>query len=239
MDDEEEGGDDDVDGSSSPPSSSSSSRRSPRGKVNEIDFCMAPSDVSLSRSVSSTSTAATTWAPAFNVAPSSSSSKKALSLTRALNSASNRAVRRILLSRSWPSAEALNVSLRRVLASGGGSGDGGGDVVASGAETTTTGGMDDASTSTSASIATASGDGSVVDGVGSKCPVPRPILNIIMSRRSEDADGTASVVGGGDVDDVDGGGNNKDDDNLPIPRSKRGRSEEEWVSDQMEAFRSR
>jgi len=60
---------------------------------------------------------------------------RVLSLTRALNSASNRAVRRILLSRSWPSSDALNLSLRRVLASGvipieggGGARAGGGDL---------------------------------------------------------------------------------------------------------------
>jgi hypothetical protein len=63
----------------------------PRGKVNEIDFCIAPADASLAQSVSS--------------------------LTRYLNNASNRAVRRILLARSWPSAEALNLSLRQVLSS--------------------------------------------------------------------------------------------------------------------------
>ncbi len=73
-----------------------------RGKVNEIDFCIAPADVSLSRS--------------YSTSADPSTSDKSLSLTRALNNASNRAVRRILLARSWPSAEALNLSLRQVLA---------------------------------------------------------------------------------------------------------------------------
>ena len=63
-----------------------------RGKVNEIDFCIAPADASLSRAYQSKDT-----------------------MTRFLNNASNRAVRRILLSKSWPSPEALNQSLRQVL----------------------------------------------------------------------------------------------------------------------------
>jgi hypothetical protein len=83
-------------------------------KVNEIDFCIAPADASLSRSVSS--------------------------LTRFLNNASNRAVRRILLARSWPSAEALNLSFRQILSA-------------------------------------------PQEQSSSKCPVPRPILNILMRRR--------------------------------------------------------
>lgn len=92
-----------------------------RGKVNEIDFCIAPADVSLSRayrtaeasSKSSASSAATDLTSATN---SKTDSVFGLSLTRALNNASNRAVRRILLARCWPSAEALNRSLRQVAA---------------------------------------------------------------------------------------------------------------------------
>lgn len=56
-----------------------------RSKVNEIDYCLDPADVSL-RSVRN-------------------------SMTYALNDASNRVVRRILLTRSWRSPEALNQSL--------------------------------------------------------------------------------------------------------------------------------
>jgi hypothetical protein len=118
----------------------------PRGKVNEIDFCIAPADASLSQSVSS--------------------------LTRYLNNASNRAVRRILLARSWPSAEALNLSLRQVLSS------------SNTAETVTT----------------------------AKCPVPRPILNILTRRRDS----------------------NSDPASTPMPRS---RSDEEYVQDQLQNFR--
>lgn len=79
----------------------------PRGKVNEIDFCIAPADVSLSRAYGTQSK------PTDDASLPNSPT---LSLTRALNNASNRAVRRILLARSWPSAEALNLSLQRVAA---------------------------------------------------------------------------------------------------------------------------
>ena len=106
-----------------------------RGKVNEIDFCIAPADVSLSRSYLQTKSAN----PEIRI----------LSLTRALNNASNRAVRRILLARSWPSAEALNLSLRQVLKA-------------------------DSNKSAETEILSAS-----------KCPVPRPILNILMQRRAD------------------------------------------------------
>ena len=56
-----------------------------RSKINEIDYCIDPADVSLG-SVRN-------------------------SMTYALNDASNRVVRRILLARSWSSPEALNQSL--------------------------------------------------------------------------------------------------------------------------------
>ena len=120
----------------------------PRGKVNEIDFCIAPADASLSQPTAS--------------------------LTRYLNNASNRAVRRILLARSWPSAEALNLSLRQVLSA----------PSSSGGESTAT----------------------------AKCPVPRPILNILTRRRD----------------------NNSDPASTPMPRS---RSDEEYVQDQLKNFR--
>lgn len=137
-----------------------------RGKVNEIDFCIAPADVSLSRSYNAVATAA---------AATSSDFSKSLSLTRALNNASNRAVRRILLARSWPSAEALNLSLRQVLA----------------AERQA---KEERSSSSSP-----------------KCPVPRPILNILVRRRGKDG-------------------------KEPMPRS---RTDEEYVADQLAAFRER
>lgn len=135
-----------------------------RGKVNEIDFCIAPADVSLSRSYGTAAGAAST-------------SEKTLSLTRALNNASNRAVRRILLARSWPSAEALNLSLRQVLA------------------------------------AERSSDIPLEEKSTPKCPVPRPILNILVRRRGEDGEGKA-----------------------PIPKS---RTDDEYVADQLAAFRER
>lgn len=135
-----------------------------RGKVNEIDFCIAPADVSLSRSYLQTK--------------STNPETRILSLTRALNNASNRAVRRILLARSWPSAEALNLSLRQILKA-------------------------DSNKSAEAEILSAS-----------KCPVPRPILNILMRRR-------ADTTEDGNV-------------GFPIPRS---RTDQEYVNDQIAAFR--
>lgn len=133
-----------------------------RGKVNEIDFCLAPADVSLSRSYSAAATTST-------------------SLTRALNNASNRAVRRILLARSWPSAEALNRSLRQ---------------------------------SRAAEVSQKS-DIPLQEENRSKCPVPRPILNILVRRRGE----KMGVKG-----------------DSPEPRS---RTDEEYVEDQLKAFRDR
>lgn len=71
-----------------------------RGKVNEIDYCIAPGDVSLSRASGQVAEGDDDKSP------------QTISLTQALNNASNRAVRRILLAKSWPSEEAFNLSLR-------------------------------------------------------------------------------------------------------------------------------
>ena len=71
-----------------------------RGKVNEIDYCIAPSDVSLSRASGKPSNGNGIKSP------------QTISLTQFLNNASNRAVRRILLAKSWPSEEAFNMILR-------------------------------------------------------------------------------------------------------------------------------
>mmetsp|Transcript_14583 Transcript_14583/g.33925 ORF Transcript_14583/g.33925 Transcript_14583/m.33925 type:complete len:685 (+) Transcript_14583:86-2140(+) len=71
-----------------------------RGKVNEIDYCIAPGDVSLSRASGKVSDGDSIKSP------------QTISLTQFLNNASNRAVRRILLAKSWPSEEAFNMSLR-------------------------------------------------------------------------------------------------------------------------------
>jgi len=155
-----------------------------RGKVNEIDFCMAPSDVSLSRAyaLSSSSTNSPGDKQQLSTKEQLDEPKKILSLTRALNSASNRAVRRILLSRAWPSAEALNESLRQVLAAEKNKGK-----------------VNDVSNS------------------GPKCPVPRPVLNILTGGSKRNLGASADVIG--------------------TPDRKQGRTDEEWVADQIEAFR--
>jgi len=137
-----------------------------RGKVNEIDYCIAPADASLSRAYEQNSKDAENPRP------------KTLSLTRALNNASNRAVRRILLARCWPSEEALNSSLR----------------LAATAEKQVQKDQE-ASGSTAA-----------------KCPVPRPILNLIMRR-----DGSSSGA----------------------PSGSKARTNEKYVADQITAFRDR
>lgn len=136
-----------------------------RGKVNEIDYCIAPADVSLSRAYEQ------------SIRDAESPTPKNLSLTRALNNASNRAVRRILLARCWPSEEALNSSLR----------------LAAAAEK-------QAQKEREASGSTA------------KCPVPRPILNLLMRRDSSS------------------GG---------APSGTTGRTSEQYVLDQIIAFRDR
>lgn len=208
-----------------------------RGKVNEIDFCMAPSDVSLSRSYGASSSsssssgttteaevevqavAATTTSAAASAADASG--RRVLSLTRSLNNASNRAVRRILLSRSWPSAEALNLSLRQVLAK----------------EKELSGDLSSAASDVVAAAGTGV-EAAVVEST-SKCPVPRPILNIIMRRK--DDGGTSiglkekAVVRKGGEEDANRNANEED---TPIPRSsKRGRTDEEWVAEQLDIFR--
>ena len=71
-----------------------------RGKVNEIDYCIAPGDVSLSQVSGKV------------LKGDDDESPQTISLTQSLNNASNRAVRRILLAKSWPSEEAFNMSLR-------------------------------------------------------------------------------------------------------------------------------
>jgi len=181
--------------------------------VNEIDFCIAPADVSLSRaygvaaaaqaaaSADGSQARSTSSAAAAGVAPSPSSPPPTLSLTRALNNASNRAVRRILLARSWPSAEALNLSLRRAAEQ-----------------------QQQQRVAAEVAAATASGDGEAT----AKCPVPRPILNVLTRKRRQnrDADGGKLLI--------------KDSsDRIPIEPTPRSRTDEEYVSDQIRAFRSR
>lgn len=134
-------------------------------KMNEIDFTLAPSDVSLSRCYQMSRDGASGTASASASVATTPQSMQAeqeqrvqtLSLTRALNTASNRAVRRILLARSWPSAEALNLSLRTVLM------------------------QQQQQEQVEATEKTGGGDNTDK----AKCPVPRPILNILTKRRSD------------------------------------------------------
>jgi len=161
--------------------------RPKRGKVNEIDFCMAPSDVSLSRAYN-------TLATSDGDNNDDSQQQQILSLTRALNSASNRALRRILLSKAWPSPEALNRSLRQVLA----------------AETK----KEEASPSSTDQP---------------KCPIPRPVLNILMRKSMSKSGGNSNGDGRSDGDII---------QTVAItPEKKQGRTDEEWVFDQIAAFR--
>jgi hypothetical protein len=143
-----------------------------RGKVNEIDYCIAPSDVSIS-SMSGKS---------ISKGDANGGSGENQSLTRALNNASNRAVRRILLAKSWPSEEDFNLSLR----------------LAAAAEK-------QAVEARKAEATTASG--------GSKCPVPRPILNLLRT-------GSRAA-------------------SATTPVAKKPRTNEEYVADQIVAFRER
>ncbi|KAL9181078.1 hypothetical protein ACHAXT_009883 [Thalassiosira profunda] len=155
-------------------------------KMNEIDFTLAPSDVSLSRCYQMSKANGASSSEAASVDPSQST--QSLSLTRALNTASNRAVRRILLSRSWPSAEALNLSLRTVLLQQKEKEDG-----------------------AKAGLVPTEGEG---ERDKMKCPVPRPILNVIMNRR-----------GAGEADSA-----------SPSPRSSEER-EQQWIENQIAVFR--
>lgn len=160
-----------------------------RGKMNEIDFCIAPADVSLSRSYSNSQQKAAASMLVKDTPEDPSS--PVLSLTRALNNASNRAVRRILLTRAWPSAEALNKSFRQAA---------------------------QAEKEREAAVAAAQGGG------GAKCPIPRPILNLLVRRK------TGKKTTGNSSDEKVSKANN------PAPRS---RTDEEYVADQLNAFRER
>jgi len=180
-----------------------------RGKVNEIDFCIAPADVSLSRSYSqaksdnesSTTTSATTTKILVNPAETaaSSSSPPVLSLTRALNNASNRVVRRILLARAWPSAEALNKSFRQAALAEK-------QRAAASLQSPPEGTKDDAGSNSG----------------GAKCPIPRPILNLLVRRRA----------------DKKYPGNSKNDNKFDASPPKS-RTDEEYVTDQLNNFRER
>jgi len=197
-----------------------------RGKVNEIDFCMSPSDVSLSRSyeTSSTTTLQSSQSQSPNNLINSSAETgsspiqqpRILSLTRALNSASNRAVRRILLSRCWPSAEALNVSLRQILASSKNNNINNNSQQEQ--ETSKDGpligtSIDTLSEAESSSTTTA------------KCPVPRPILNIIVRQQANDSNAPITQP------------NISASSSTPSPLTNMKLTDEQWVEKQMTSFR--
>ncbi|KAK1735563.1 Rieske protein [Skeletonema marinoi] len=169
-------------------------------KMNEIDFTLAPSDVSLSRCYQMAKDNQSTKKEEEEE-ESESSAAQSLSLTRALNTASNRAVRRILLARSWPSAEALNLSLRTVLMQQQQQqqqGDSNAGMVKQ--EQRTENGEE--------------------ENDKMKCPVPRPILNILVKNRRTESDVNTT--------------NEKRDD--PTPRTSKER-EELWIANQIAVFR--
>eukprot|EP00956_Cyclotella_meneghiniana_P021346 scaffold38787_cov73-Cyclotella_meneghiniana.AAC.2 len=155
-------------------------------KMNEIDFTLAPSDVSLSRCYQMSRDGS----PAESASETQEQRVQTLSLTRALNTASNRAVRRILLARSWPSAEALNLSLRTVLMQ---------QPQSSPLQEEMNGDKEDKA----------------------KCPVPRPILNILMNRR--EGDSSPSI-------------NGNSSSSNPTPRTGQDK-EKQWVKTQLAAFK--
>ena len=184
-------------------------------KMNEIDFTLAPTDVSLSRCYqmsernnSNNNNNKNAEDTATNPrTKSQTTSQQSLSLTRALNTASNRAVRRILLSRSWPSAEALNVSLRAIAIQ---------QQQQQRKEEAEKDGLLPYAANASRLVAAQqqqqqqqptqeeanASSSTTIDKM--KCPVPRPILNILMSRRAGGSGGgtndsnIASATPGGD-----------------------------------------
>lgn len=160
-----------------------------RGKVNEIDYCIAPGDVSLSRASGKMSK------------DDDDESPQTISLTQALNNASNRAVRRILLAKSWPSEEAFNMSLR----------------LAAAAE----------KKAQQARKANRNAN-------AAKCPIPRPILNIFTrgnapSRSSTGNSATTSPSSKSGVNRA----------ASPANSSKKRRTNEQYVTDQIVAFQER
>ena len=144
--------------------------------------------------------------------PSSSAEETSrnLSLTRALNTASNRAVRRILLSRSWPSAEALNLSLRMVSMQQ--------------QQRRQREDVVDASTPPPVQQQQQQQqqrEGTGDDGDRMKCPVPRPILDILMSRRGG-TDASVDIAAARQTP-------------MNVPHDER---ERRWVADQIAVFRN-
>jgi nitrite reductase/ring-hydroxylating ferredoxin subunit len=169
-------------------------------KMNEIDFTLAPSDVSLSRCYQMSKDNQSTKEEKEEQ-ESASSAAQSLSLTRALNTASNRAVRRILLARSWPSAEALNLSLRTVLM-----------------QQQQQTGISNANAGMEKQEQITNNGEEENDKM--KCPVPRPILNILVKNRRTESDAN----------------NDNSKRNDPTPRTSKER-EEQWIANQIAVFR--
>lgn len=165
-----------------------------RGKMNEIDYCIAPADVSLSRAYSQTKDDDTGSDDLQNGGSKRSPATQTMSLTQALNNASNRAVRRILLAKCWPSEEALNMSLR----------------LAAAAEKQ----AEEARRASGGSTNTA------------KCPVPRPILNLLMRKATSESPAS-------------GQGRSKVPSVGTSSSSAKTRTNQEYVADQIAAFRER
>ena len=124
-----------------------------------------------------------------------------MSLTKALNNACNRAVRRILLAKSWPSEEAFNLSLR----------------LAANAEKK--------QQQLSSSYEDTKRQDSKV------CPVPRPILNMLKtsSKSSSNSDTITSPSSKSGVSGM----------ASSTGSFKKTRTNEEYVKDQVNAFRNR
>ena len=199
-----------------------------RGKLNEIDFCMSPTDVSLSRLYNTNNASSSTFPnkdSSINGQGSSERDRNApviMSLTRALNNASNRAVRRILLSRSWPSPEALNMSLRQVLAAGKTNANASAENSDSKAKDIQTQSIASGSDQSDSSGSNTNSENSA------KCPVPRPILNVIMKEADK------SKISASEATATDG---QAPEVTSSTPLGRKGRTDEEWVEDQLTAFR--
>ncbi|KAL3822268.1 hypothetical protein ACHAXA_005901 [Cyclostephanos tholiformis] len=204
------------DATSSSPFTSATKRvgiNSRGAKMNEIDFTLVPTDACLSRCYQMSEknnggSAATSPPPSTTTSLDREETSQNLSLTRALNTASNRAVRRILLSRSWPSAEALNLSLR---------------MVSMQQQQQRRQGEEDVDTTgplvQQQQQRQQHREGGEEDGERMKCPVPRPILNILMSRR---------------------GGPDTNSDAVAEPTTMNISPEERerlWIADQIAVFR--
>jgi hypothetical protein len=179
-----------------------------RGKVNEIDYCIAPADVSLSRAYikDESNNSSNDDDKSNNADTDSSAAPQTISLTQALNNASNRAVRRILLAKCWPSEEKLNWSLR----------------LAATAEKQTEEARQAAGTTSTA-----------------KCPVPRPILNLLMRRGESSSSSSSSITKTTTTSKDSTISSSTASSGGSSSSSTRSRTMEQYVEDQINAFRER